>query len=261
MSSWKNNKSTKKLANAVICAIALHEELYIDEWIQYHLALGFSYVYIYDNSDTNTLAVKQTDRVIIIHFPGKQKQFEAYNLFALQYKNKYQWAAFIDCDEFIVLKKHASITDFLRNYTNHAAIGLNWKMFGTAHHIAYENRPVLERFQLCANKLDHHIKSICQLRYICTIANPHYAELLGGSTYDTHHNIIDTGPYNANGSDDIACIHHYYTKSEEEFRKKILRGRADIVEHRSLEELNRIHSKNNDITNTDAWDFFRANCI
>ena len=88
MSSWNSIRSNKQKLDAVICVIALHEELYIDEWIQYHLALGFSHIYIYDNSDTNTLATKQSDRVIVRHFPGKQKQFEAYNQFTIQYRKK-----------------------------------------------------------------------------------------------------------------------------------------------------------------------------
>jgi len=61
---------------------------------------------------------------------------------------------------------------------------------------------------------------------------------------------------NNKGPLDIACIHHYYTKSEEEFLKKINRGRADITEKKSVEELIEIHSKNNDVYNSDAWNFY-----
>ena len=253
MSSW-NNSVRKLNQDAVICVIALNEELYINEWIRYHLALGFSHIYIYDNSDTNILSGFKTEYVTIHHIPGKQKQFDAYNSFIKQYRNKHRWAAFIDCDEFIVLKNN-NIMNFLANYSKCEAIGLNYKMFGTSHLQSYENKPVTERFQLCSSTLNSHIKSICQLRFAHCMNNPHYLQLLNGSTYDTQRNIIN-GPYNENGTDNIACIHHYYTKSEDEFRKKIMRGRADIVEQRSLNELDEIHSKNNDVVNTDAWDFF-----
>ena len=56
-------------------------------------------------------------------------------------------------------------------------------------------------------------------------------------------------------------IHHYYTKSEQEFREKIERGRADIPEKRNLDELIDIHFKNNDTYNSDAWDFYSAHVI
>jgi len=255
MSSWINSNRIPK--DAVICAIALNEELYINEWIDYHLALGFSHIYVYDNSDTNVLFGLKSDRVTIHHIPGKQKQFDAYNSFSKAYRKKHRWAAFIDCDEFIVLKKHNSINNFLADFSKCEAICLNWKMFGTAHHLVYANKPVTERFQLCSSTLNAHIKTICQLRYISHIDNPHYVQLINGFTYDTNRVIVN-GPYNTNGTYDIACIHHYYTKSEDEFRKKIMRGRADIVEQRSLTELDDIHSKNNDIVNTDAWDYFRS---
>jgi hypothetical protein len=60
--------------DAVICAIALNEERYIDEWIKYNLLLGFSH--IYDNSYNNILKDKKSDRVTIIHYPGIAKQLE-----------------------------------------------------------------------------------------------------------------------------------------------------------------------------------------
>jgi hypothetical protein len=79
--------------------------------------------------------------------------------------------------------------------------------------------------------------------------------LRSGITCDTSYQQI-TGPFHPTGKADIACIHHYYTKSEKEFREKIERGRADTVEKRSLTELDNVHSGNNDVTNTDAWDFY-----
>jgi hypothetical protein len=56
-------------------------------------------------------------------------------------------------------------------------------------------------------------------------------------------------------------IQHYYTKSEEEFRNKINRGKADMIEKRSLEELVDIHLQNNDVVNTDAWDFYTTKTV
>jgi acyl-CoA dehydrogenase len=50
----------KTYNDAVICAIALNEERYIDEWIQYNLFLGFSHIYIYDNSSNNVLKNKKS---------------------------------------------------------------------------------------------------------------------------------------------------------------------------------------------------------
>ena len=36
---------------AVVCSIQTKEDAYIDEWVDYHLAIGFEMIYIYDNTD------------------------------------------------------------------------------------------------------------------------------------------------------------------------------------------------------------------
>ena len=248
MSSWRKTVTRRVLpTDAVICAIALHEDLYIDEWIQYHLALGFSHIYIHDNG--NTLKDRKSDKVTIIPFPGETKQLEAYNTFASQYKNKHKWCAFIDIDEFIVVK---NINQFLTMYHDCPAIALNWKMFGTSNHTQYSEEPVTKRFRYYSNNA--HVKSIIQLKYIKSFYNPHLAQLQG-LTYDTNRLVV-VDSLHPNGDTSIACIHHYYTKSEEEFEKKINRGRADIIQKRSMDELIDIHSQYNDIYNSDAWDFY-----
>ena len=241
--------------DAVICAIALNEERYIDEWIKYHLFLGFSHIYIYDNSANNILKDKKSDRVTIIPFPGISKQLQAYDIFILQYKKKHTWCAFIDCDEFIVLKKHDNIISLLNDYDNCSAIALNWVMFGTNNEKEYRDEPVTKRFTYCSKSIHDHIKCIAKLSYIHNYENPHRPLLLKGVIFDTNRNTVSDS-FNPDGDTKIACIHHYYTKSEQEFREKIERGKADIVEKRSLNELDDIHSKNNDIYNSDAWDFY-----
>jgi hypothetical protein len=266
MSSWGNISSVKKKTtipyDAVVCCIALDEEPYIDEWIQYHLLLGFSHIYIYDNSKTNTLRNRANGKVTVHHIPGVAQQLTAYNLFVQAYKRKHRWGAFIDCDEFIILKKHSTIIDFLREYNDCSAVALQWKMFGTNHETMYRNEPVTKRFQLCSKTMHPLFKSICQLLYVVNYISPHKPQLTPGHLYDTAHRMIPESDFEMQTScEDIAYIHHYYTKSEEEFRNKINRGRADMIEKRSLEELVDIHLQHNDVVNTDAWDFYTTKTV
>ena len=236
----------------------MHEERYIDEWIQYHLKLGFYHIYIYNNSDTYVLKNRKSEYVTVIHYPGKTKQLEVYELFVINYKRKFKWAAFIDIDEFIVLKKHMRIMDLLHEYPDCEALVLNWIMFGTSNEITYRDESVTKRFQKCSLHVHSHFKSICQLQQIIHFANPHMPNLLPhGIIMDSNRTIIKTHE-NLNGPTDIACIHHYYTKSEQEFREKIERDRSDIAEKRILSELEDIHTKNNDVENQDAWIFYNS---
>lgn len=240
---------------AVICAIALNEEKYIDEWIKYHIALGFQHIYIYDNSIDYSLKSKESSIVTVIHFPGPQRQLEAYDIFVTSYKSKHKWAAFMDCDEFIVLKKHKNIIDFLNEYDEFSGVGLNWLFFGTANQLSYRDEPVTKRFQLCSTGLDSQIKCIVKISNIYKYTTPHSPILENGIICNTNRNKIESD-FNTDLNSNIAYIHHYYTKSEQEFREKIERGRADIPKKRSLDELVDIHQKNNDIQNSDAWDFY-----
>ena len=58
--------------NPVIVCIAKIESNYIEEFVKYHLALGFSTIYIYDNEDNPTyesLLCGYANKVKVIHLP------------------------------------------------------------------------------------------------------------------------------------------------------------------------------------------------
>jgi hypothetical protein len=241
--------------DAVVCAIAFEEELYIDEWIKYNLALGFSHIYIYDNSDSNVLKDKKSNNVTIIHFPGDKQMLTSRNIFLVQYKNKHKWVAHIDIDEFIVLKKHANIIDFLNEYDDCDSIALNWLMFGTSNEIQFRDEPITKRFRYCSKNVDIHYKCISKLKSIFQCVHSHRPMLNKGSIYDTNRKII-TDIFNPDGDDLVACIHHYYTKSEEEFKSKIERRMVDEAPKRSTSLLDGVHLRDNDVYNSDAWNFY-----
>lgn len=241
--------------DAVVCAIAFEEELYIDEWIRYNLALGFSHIYIYDNSETNILKNKQSANVTVINFPGDKQMLTSRNIFLLQYKNKHKWVAHIDIDEFIVLKKHKNIMDFLNEYDDCDSIAINWLMFGTSNQINYRDEPITSRFRYCAAKVDIHYKCISKIKSIFQCIHSHKPLLNKGSIYDTNRKII-TEIFNPEGDDKVAIIHHYYTKSEEEFKSKINRKMVDEAPKRNISLLEGVHLRDNDVYNSDAWDFY-----
>jgi hypothetical protein len=44
-------KPTNSASNVALCVMVKNETLYLDEWVDFHYALGFSPIIIYDNSD------------------------------------------------------------------------------------------------------------------------------------------------------------------------------------------------------------------
>ena len=59
----------------VICAIAKNENDYINDWVNWHLNLGFDRIYLYDNNELETPYVgdfiEQKDKVEIIDIRGR----------------------------------------------------------------------------------------------------------------------------------------------------------------------------------------------
>ena len=45
----KENKQIK----VALCCMAKKENLYLREWVEYHLEMGFTHIFIYDNNDIN----------------------------------------------------------------------------------------------------------------------------------------------------------------------------------------------------------------
>lgn len=250
------------MSEACICAIAKNEDLYLDEWITYHLALGFKHIFLYDNHDKPILEKllrsrgHNSDILTVIHWPGHAAQYPAYNHFIKQdnLNNKYKWVSFHDIDEFVVLKKHKNITEFLEEYCPHGSISLNWLCFGTSNQKSYTPFPVTQRFQRCESKPDQHVKSISVIKEIEHITNAHYVYLKpGGIQRDTLGKKF-FGPWNENGPIDVARIHHYWCKSEGEYSKRYNTYTGD-----GLKKLVTLEEKKatNESFDSSAWDFYK----
>lgn len=228
---------------SALCAIMIKEEKYVDEWIQYYLyGLGFTRIYIYDNSDENSLKdlPKKYENVVVTHFPGKVKQLAAYNDWltknkALPDEERIKWCALFDTDEFLVLKKHANITEFLREYCKDGAIGINWYMYGDSHSQKYSAEPVTKRFVWRRKIVDVHIKSIMNCDHVESITEFHGIGNFkpGNHNRDTNGKVIN-GPFNPDGPSDVAVINHYIVKTREEHTEKKDRGRANTAEPSDL---------------------------
>jgi hypothetical protein len=215
---------------SLVC-IAKDEDNYIKEWIDYHKKLGFDDIFIYENNwDSNV----NEENVHTIKMDGEIKQIESYNHFIKEYYSKYDWVAFIDVDEFITLKKHKDIKDFILEFGVNS-IAMNWVIFGSNGHdtIVNNNYSVLDRFTKRQNSVNPHIKTLLKLESPgIRMLDPHHPNV---KLIDTNNNII-TSPLNYQGNVDIIQINHYFCKTIIEFQHKVNRGRADTYFKRSVNE-------------------------
>ena len=233
-----------------LCAIAKDEDDYLGEWLDYHFALGVSHVFLYDNHDVpkyGSYASLYPGRLTVFHLPGACAQMTAYEhgrLYALGLPEPPVWLGFIDIDEFIVIRDMDSLSAFLERYgPAEGALALNWVLFGNNGHERYNpehegGTSVLRRFTRRQVGVNPHVKWVVRLKDLKHMLSPHHGLFHRPwvNAVDCKGRMIpDNGPYHPEGDDTIACIHHYFTKSTDEFRRKCLRGRADIPERRTME--------------------------
>ena len=128
-----------------LVAIACNEDHYLREWFSYHHKIGFDEIYVYQNNWHFKEEVP--DYVHLIDFPGQCMQLPAYNDFIKKHNKDYDWALFIDVDEFFVPNSFKDAKEALAHYNQYYGVGFNWKLFGSnGHEKADYSKGVIERF-------------------------------------------------------------------------------------------------------------------
>jgi len=232
---------------ALVC-IAKWEDT-IEEWVSYHKKIGFDKVFIYQN-DWDCKIVNED--VNVINFPGKHQQMPAYNHFLNHYRNDFDWVAFFDVDEYLVLKKHNNVKDFILEFDNPYGIGVNWVYFGgdNQEKIIGDKKSFISRFTKRGD-MNTHIKSILNLRANSNMVLPHNpnTQLMGTNGE------FFRGPFNPNGNIEIAQLNHYYHKSLEEWSKLYERGQSDHTQPKKKEDWSLL-APHNHILDKLAYEFF-----
>ncbi len=224
----------------VIVCIAKKEHDYIEEFVKYHLALGFKRIYLYDNEDIpvyKEMLHKYSENMVVMHLPNnnyyKGVQYIALDDFVINHLNRpdniITHIAHIDIDEFIVLKKHKNICDFINEYivNDCQGIGMNWRAFGSSGRTEKTDEPVTARFTMCAKEGNKHIKTIFKKDNFLHFSDCHSVVFSSGYTKATNNSII-VGPFNENIDLSVIQLNHYKCKTLPEFRYIRTRQRADV---------------------------------
>ena len=82
----------------VICCTAKNENLYLNDFCKWHIALGFDHIYVFDNNNVTSPDVRLTisdeikDKITFFDVRGIHKhrfQNECYNKFYQEYKDTF----------------------------------------------------------------------------------------------------------------------------------------------------------------------------
>jgi len=192
--SARDRRAANGNATAAMCLLTKGNDAELDEWVSYHLGLGFDEIYIFDNSGSNALrrwamaaswAVAQHGgeqhhglRVDVEPWPdpndhivNASKQRAAYTHCVEHYLKPrgITWLALFDVDEFLVLNEHSSVVPFLIEWSPpRGSVVVHWVVFGTSNLTrADHDVPVTWHFQHPVRKIAHPgfhtIKSIARV--------------------------------------------------------------------------------------------------
>jgi hypothetical protein len=237
---------------SLVC-VAKNEDRYVEEWVDYHTKIGFDEIVMYQNDWTCGL---ERENLKKLRRDGTGQQVHCYNQYLSEvYSSKdTDWVAFLDVDEFLVLKRHTGVKEFLENYNDSAAVGINWYFFGNSG-LKEAGEGLIKRFKLRSRNMNRHVKSIVNVR-VCSavqafMRDPHALKI---PWTDTSGRLV-TGPFNERPDSEVAQINHYWAKTVPEFQEKISRGRATCSFKRTMREYDGNLLRNNEVEDLLAYEF------
>lgn len=243
----------------VVCAMAKNESLYIKDWVNYYLNLGFDKIFIYDNDDlsvTNDTLIEnilpKSDKIEIFDIRGQAKECLQQDIYTNFYNtHKFDWCLFVDIDEYLVGIKN--IKTYLSQYhlRNAKQIRIKWRLFGDDNLITRDmSKPVYKVFKNVINvtlnrDLIHKGNLESQGKMLVrgglpnvVIRSPHFASFFKRDNVIP--SILPSGRHcwskvviNESYRYETIFINHYMTKSLSEFIAQKL-NRNDAVYNQKL---------------------------
>lgn len=224
-----------------VCAIAKNEFPYILEWVAYQKNIGFDDIYIYDNDSddgTSELLIQLDKKDIIkrIFWPRIEEvapQRAAYADFLERFAFNYDWAFVCDLDEFLFIDE-GSVKSFIQKAekidADVSAIAIPWLIFGANEQENYNNDLVVKRFTACEINCSPSVKTIFKPDSVYQMRT-HIVDLHKGKYFD---NCFELAQWSNNLPIDLkapqqgfARVHHYFTKSKQEWIKRKSLAKAD----------------------------------
>lgn len=225
-----------------ICVLIKDENDYLKEWLDHHFNLGIDEIFLYEDYGSKShldIVKPYGDRVhlnsIDIMFnsddeskniinTGERVQVLLFEYFPKMYKNDFDWILFIDLDEFLILKK--PLQELLEKYDDKSSIYLRWRWYGASGHVKKQIGNVVDNFT----------------KYISTTYNwgLNFKSFINCKNFKGWERTIhkaEGGEYPLSDyGDHEAFINHYFTKSWEEWKTKILSRGDTLPGHRKIEE-------------------------
>ncbi|MBO1359172.1 glycosyltransferase family 2 protein [Acetobacter sacchari] len=214
-------------------------------WISWHLSCGFDELIIFDDySDDGTYELLS---MISEEFPVKLFRAEPGHAFNIRQRNTYvkaieiskkefDWVLVLDSDEYLNLKNHTNVKDFLNDYDDFSGIAINWCCYGSSNHLVYPTSPNVFTNYISHSEIDFEYSCVPKSFFRPKNTNANY---INPHRFDVDGNYVNVEKKDVVWSEEkdaelllppvweIATINHYITRSCEHFLEKY-RRRVDI---------------------------------
>jgi hypothetical protein len=236
---------------ALVC-VAKWEDHYLEEWLDYNHKIGFDKIIMYQNDWRTDIERPFLEKRI---WDGRSIQLNVYNNF-LNTDKEYDWTAFFDCDEYLVLKKHNNIKEFIEEYgSKNPVLSFNWYIYGSLGKEVRTSNSLIKEFTKRNSQPDNHIKVMVKMGTNRKFLLPHNCT---GESMDTNGHKF-WGPFNPDGPMDVAYINHYHYKTKEDWMDRCKRGRVDCEIIENQNKWDEHVPINNEVEDMSAYNFMYGN--
>lgn len=212
---------------AVVCAIIKDEQRFLREWIDYHLALGFAHIYLFEDYGSTshksivnglahvTLGTVEDDTPVRNHHTSGT-QASLYNWFLGKAKREHlaDWVLYTDIDEFLKFEDGYSLQWLMNEFRDETGVWLSWRFYNANGHIKRPKGGVVESYTQEAKAGE--TSDTCVRVMIKSIVNVHKAQqttihyVINGVDVDHAHK-MPLRKYRK------AWVNHYFSKSWEDY--------------------------------------------
>lgn len=227
-----------------ICSIIKDEQRNLEEWIRWHLGIGFTNIFLFEDFGS-TSHKTITDKFPAVHLTtcddyftikreydtGTCRQLRLYQKFLNEHKGE-GWCAFIDLDEFVMLDEGETMADLLHDYERYNGLALYWQMYNANGHIARPEGGTVKNYTekcgfLPEDSDDTHswiFKTLVNLNKGVRFNNQHEIE---GTVDVDGRGVTVWNPHEPNYR--RLRLNHYYTRSYEDWLARF-QSRGDLCQ-------------------------------
>jgi hypothetical protein len=201
------------------------EAEYLREWIEFHLLAGFDRFFLYDNRSRDhhldVLAPYLEEGTVVLHeWDLPFNQALAHEHCVQHHAADSRWIAFIDVDEFLFSPTLRPLPELLVEYERFPGVAVSWAMFGTSGHRTKPAGLVIENY-VRRQRENKHVKTIADpTRISHAPVVPHFFHYKDGERAVNEQWQPVVGAFAKTASFERLRINHYWSKSEEECRRK-----------------------------------------